>query len=103
MCVDVASVINIHNFSCDTDDTSLSGVYTSRSTYSEDLFSLTLQVAFQDFVACMIMSESSMDVLNKRLEKQIPSVQFRPNLMIEGSSPFDEVVKKDLNKNFNLS
>lgn len=48
------------------------------------------EVAFQDFVTCMVMSESSMEALNKRLEKPIPAVQFRPNLMIEGSKPFDE-------------
>ncbi|XP_045160180.2 mitochondrial amidoxime-reducing component 1-like [Mercenaria mercenaria] len=48
------------------------------------------EVAFQDFVTCMIMSESSMDTLNKRLEKPVSPLQFRPNLMIEGSQPFDE-------------
>ncbi|XP_060601564.1 mitochondrial amidoxime-reducing component 1-like [Ruditapes philippinarum] len=49
------------------------------------------EVAFQDFVPCMIMCQSSMDVLNQRLDKPVSSLQFRPNIMIEGSEPFDEV------------
>ncbi|KAL4238414.1 hypothetical protein ACF0H5_003122 [Mactra antiquata] len=48
------------------------------------------EAAFQDFGTCMIMSDSSMEVLNQRIEKNIHSVQFRPNIMVKGSKPFDE-------------
>lgn len=48
------------------------------------------EIAFQDFCHCMIMCESSMEVLNKRLAKPLNCIPFRPNVMIEGTRPFDE-------------
>lgn len=54
------------------------------------------EVAFQDFVPCMVMCDSSMDALNERLDKPITCINFRPNLMIEGTKPFDEDNWKEL-------
>lgn len=48
------------------------------------------EVVFQDFVQCMVMTESSLDELNKRLEDPVGVINFRPNIMVEGSCPFDE-------------
>ncbi|XP_045160089.1 mitochondrial amidoxime-reducing component 1-like [Mercenaria mercenaria] len=48
------------------------------------------EIAFQDFCHCMIMCESSMEDLNKRLEKPLNCIPFRPNVMVEGTKPFDE-------------
>lgn len=48
------------------------------------------EVAFQDFVQCMIMCESSLEYLNKRLDKPMTIIPFRPNIVISGTIPFDE-------------
>lgn len=48
------------------------------------------EIAFQDFCHCMIMCESSMEVLNTRLPKPLTCLPFRPNVMVEGTKPFDE-------------
>jgi len=39
----------------------------------------------------MIMCESSMDQLNERLGSPMSIIPFRPNVMVEGSAPYDEV------------
>ena len=39
----------------------------------------------------MIMCDSSMEMLNSRLDKPVSHLNFRPNLMFEGTKPFDEV------------
>ena len=62
---------------------------------------LTSQVAFQDFVPCMVMCDSSMDALNERLDKPITCINFRPNLMIEGTKPFDEVSDGNIGECYN--
>ncbi|XP_052768669.1 mitochondrial amidoxime-reducing component 1-like [Mya arenaria] len=50
----------------------------------------TDEVAFQDFGHCMIMTESSLDELNDRLPEQMSAIPFRPNVIVDGSRPFDE-------------
>ena len=49
------------------------------------------KTAFPNTSAYMILSEGSVDELNSRLEKKVTPVQFRPNLVISGCAPFDEV------------
>lgn len=39
----------------------------------------------------MIISESSLDDLNNRLEKKVAMTNFRPNITISGCTPYDEV------------
>lgn len=38
----------------------------------------------------MLLTEASLDDLNKRLENPISSLQFRPNIVVSGTEPFDE-------------
>ncbi|XP_012273670.1 mitochondrial amidoxime-reducing component 1 [Orussus abietinus] len=45
---------------------------------------------FSDLASYMLITESSMDQLNQRLEKSIPALQLRPNLLVSGSQPFAE-------------
>jgi uncharacterized protein YcbX len=51
----------------------------------------------------MILSEGFVDELNSRLEKKVTPVQFRPNLVISGCAPFNEVgiVNQYINKTKN--
>ncbi len=37
-----------------------------------------------------LMSESSLKVLNDKLEQPVPMARFRPNIVVAGSKPFDE-------------
>lgn len=38
----------------------------------------------------MLLSEESVEDLNKRLEKPVPPKQFRPNIVIKGAAPYAE-------------
>ena len=55
------------------------------------------QVQFQDIFSYMFISSASLRDLNERLSKQystpfdIPMVQFRPNVEIEGTAAYAEV------------
>ncbi|XP_052058728.1 mitochondrial amidoxime-reducing component 1-like isoform X1 [Mytilus californianus] len=46
--------------------------------------------AFSNFGAYMILSQSSLDDLNTRLEKKVTMTRFRPNITIDGCGPYDE-------------
>ncbi|KAL3873398.1 hypothetical protein ACJMK2_036526 [Sinanodonta woodiana] len=46
--------------------------------------------AFTDFCSFMFMTTSSIDALNNQLKEPITVENFRPNLLIENSIPFDE-------------
>ncbi|WAR19218.1 MARC1-like protein [Mya arenaria] len=48
------------------------------------------EVAFQDFAHCMIMCDSSVEELSKRVQRNVPAIQFRPNVLVSGTTPFDE-------------
>ena len=39
----------------------------------------------------MVMCDSSLGALNDRLNEPVECINFRPNIMIEGTEPFDEV------------
>lgn len=45
---------------------------------------------FSDLTSYMLMSESSLNELNNRLENPTLSLQYRPNIVVSGSQAFDE-------------
>jgi len=55
-----------------------------------------LQVAFQDGLPFMLLSEESLVDLNARLKKPVSMNNFRPNLVVEGCDAFDEVIAQIL-------
>jgi len=48
------------------------------------------QVGFADGFPILIISQESLEDLNRRLEKPIPMNRFRPNLVVSGCEPFAE-------------
>lgn len=48
------------------------------------------RVGFADGYAVLLASESSLAVLNARLENPVPMNRFRPNIVISGAEPFVE-------------
>lgn len=47
-------------------------------------------VAFADGFPLLIVGQSSLDLLNERLEQPVPMDRFRPNLVISGAEPHAE-------------
>ncbi len=47
-------------------------------------------VSFADGYPFLLIGESSLEDLNKRLEKKIPMNRFRPNFVVSKSEPFEE-------------
>ncbi|KAK1130658.1 hypothetical protein K0M31_018774 [Melipona bicolor] len=45
---------------------------------------------FSDFASYMLMTTRSMEQLNEKLERPVPSVQFRPNILVSTQQPFEE-------------
>jgi uncharacterized protein YcbX len=48
------------------------------------------QVGFADGFPLLLISEASLQDLNDRLERPLPMVRFRPNLVIRGGEPYQE-------------
>lgn len=48
------------------------------------------RVGFADAFPLLLASESSLANLNRRLDQALPMNCFRPNIVIQGASPFDE-------------
>jgi MOSC domain-containing protein len=48
------------------------------------------EVAFHDDAPILVISESSLEELNRRLEAPLPMDRFRPNLVVRGAGSFDE-------------
>jgi uncharacterized protein len=46
--------------------------------------------SFSDGYPLMLISQSSLDDLNSRLEKPLPMNRFRPNIVITGANPYEE-------------
>lgn len=57
------------------------------------------QTAFADGFPFLLTSKESLDSLNKKLENPVPMLNFRPNIVIEGGTEFEE----DFWKEFTLS
>jgi len=47
-------------------------------------------VGFADGYAFLVISESSLDNLNGRLERPVPMDRFRPNIVVKGTEPYAE-------------
>lgn len=48
------------------------------------------QVGFADGFPLLLISQASLDDLNRRLEAPLPMVRFRPNLVVTGTAPYAE-------------
>jgi len=48
------------------------------------------QVGFADGFPFLLISQASLDDLNSRLERPVPMIRFRPNLVVTGTSAFEE-------------
>lgn len=51
---------------------------------------ILVQGLFADITSYMLMTDSSLNELNKRLEHSVTSLQFRPNIVVTGTDPFIE-------------
>jgi uncharacterized protein YcbX len=49
------------------------------------------QTAFVDLCPYLVIAESSVETLNDRLENPVTFLNFRPNILLEGTVSFDEV------------
>lgn len=47
-------------------------------------------VSFADGYPYLIIGQSSLDDLNSRMEVDLPMDRFRPNIVVEGSEPYEE-------------
>ena len=47
-------------------------------------------VSFADAYPYLIIGQSSLDDLNSRMEENLPMNRFRPNIVVEGSQPYEE-------------
>ena len=48
------------------------------------------QAAFSDGFPLLLISEASLEDLNRRLERPLPMIRFRPNLVVKGCAPYAE-------------
>ena len=48
------------------------------------------QVGFADGFPFLLISQGSLDDLNSRLERALPMLRFRPNLVVDGCAPYAE-------------
>ncbi|WP_207424683.1 MOSC domain-containing protein [Desertivirga brevis] len=48
------------------------------------------QVSFADAFPFLLISQASLDDLNARLETPVPMNRFRPNLVVQGTDPYEE-------------
>ena len=55
-----------------------------------DVFRTKRDVAFHDDSPILIISESSLEELNRRLADPLPMNRFRPNIVVRDATPFDE-------------
>jgi uncharacterized protein YcbX len=57
------------------------------------------RVSFADGFAFLLISEASLEDLNRRLETPLPMNRFRPNLVVRGTEPFAEDAWRRLRMN----
>jgi uncharacterized protein len=55
-----------------------------------DVFRTKRDVAFHDDSPILVISESSLEELNRRLAVPLPMNRFRPNIVVRDAAPFDE-------------
>lgn len=54
------------------------------------------QTLFTDGYPFLLISQESLDAVNKLLEEPIPMNRFRPNILVEGCEPFSEDIWRDI-------
>ncbi|XP_058760475.1 uncharacterized protein LOC131633810 [Vicia villosa] len=54
---------------------------------------------FSDGYPFLLVSQDSLDALNKLLEEPIPMNRFRPNILVEGCEPYSEDLWRDITIN----
>ncbi|KAL9240831.1 hypothetical protein vseg_015008 [Gypsophila vaccaria] len=54
---------------------------------------------FSDLFPFLLISQESLDALNKMLKEPIPIDRFRPNILVEGCKPFSEDLWKEIKIN----
>lgn len=59
-------------------------------------------VGFADGFPVLVVSQSSLDALSASLGRELEAERFRPNIMVEGSKPFEELQWKQLRANKGL-
>ncbi|KAB1221498.1 Mitochondrial amidoxime reducing component 2 [Morella rubra] len=62
----------------------------SESRPVDPLYAPGHSILFSDMYPYMLLSEGSMDALNKLLNEPIPVNRFRPNILVDGCEPFAE-------------
>ena len=55
-----------------------------------------IQVSFADGFPFLIISQASLDDLNSRLDSPVEMNRFRPNIVVNGSKPFEEDTWKEI-------
>ena len=70
--------------------TEASGVPCRLASIRSDTFRVKHEVAFHDDSPLLIISQSSLNELNRRSPASIPMNRFRPNLVIADTNPFEE-------------
>ncbi|WP_420317279.1 MOSC domain-containing protein [Ekhidna sp.] len=53
-------------------------------------------VSFADAYPYLIIGQASLDDLNSRMDEDLPMSRFRPNIVVEGSEPYEEDHWKDI-------
>lgn len=48
------------------------------------------QGLFSDLTSYMLMTTRSVEKLNEKLERPVPTLQFRPNILVSTQQPFEE-------------
>jgi uncharacterized protein YcbX len=63
---------------------------------TDPLYAAGYRVSFADGFGFLLISEASLQELNRRLETPLPMNRFRPNLVVSGCEPFAEDGWRDL-------
>ena len=58
--------------------------------------SKTDHIAFPDAFPLLVISEASLDDLNRKLAQPVPMNRFRPNIVVRGCGPYEEDTWKDI-------
>ncbi|XP_052181310.1 uncharacterized protein LOC127794338 [Diospyros lotus] len=57
------------------------------------------KIMFSDATQFLILSQGSLDELNKLLKEPVSANRFRPNILVDGCEPFSEDLWKEININ----
>ena len=49
------------------------------------------QAMYSDAATYLVVNKGSLDDLNSRMDRPLTELSFRPNILIDGPGPFDEV------------